>query len=219
MGSIKRMADKVIYGNDLELINHPNRKTQDKLSLEAVFGGMGLTLIGGTFRTRFMLKIGAGLNDISILASLVGMAVFACIFGSFIFDGRKKSKNLILSILLVSRIAEATVFFIPFLPGFYYGNGTYVYLAITAIVLSTMAGQMADVGYNKMLSALIAPNMRGRVIAVRNTINYIFTPLIPLAAAYFVDKRNGSFFAYYVLASLAILFYIGNNYSYNGKRT
>lgn len=202
MNFFTKVINKVIYGNDYELIYHPNRKTQDRLSLEAVAGAAGLALVQGTFQTSFLLKMGADINQISVLSSLVLVASLACIFGGVVFDRRKKRKGIILSMLLVARLMLSSIVFIPTLLGTPAGSQFCIWLMIALILLATVITNIADIGYNSLLAAVIPPNVRGRVMAVRSTINGLFVPIVPIVGAYYLDSQQESVTAFMVLSGI-----------------
>lgn len=202
MNFFTKLIHKVIYGNDYELIYHPNRKTQDRLSLEAVAGAAGLALVQGTFQTSFLLKMGADIDQTSLLSSLVLVASLACIFGGVVFDRRKKRKGIIIAMLLLARLMLSSVVFIPTLIGAQVGNQFCIWLMIALILLATVITNIADIGYNSLLAAVIPQNVRGRVMAVRSTINGIFVPIVPIVGAYYLDSMKESVPAFMVLSSI-----------------
>lgn len=93
MNFFTKLVHKVIYGNDYELIYHPNRKTQDRLSIEAVAGAAGLALVQGTFQTSFLLKMGADIDQTSLLSSLVLVASLACILVGWCLTGAESARE------------------------------------------------------------------------------------------------------------------------------
>lgn len=208
MNFFTKLVHKVIYGNDYELIYHPNRKTQDRLSIEAVAGAAGLALVQGTFQTSFLLKMGADIDQTSLLSSLVLVASLACIFGGMVFDRRRKRKGIIISMLLIARLMLSSIVFIPTLIGAQTGNQFCIWLMIALILLATIITNIADIGYNSLLAAVIPQNVRGRVMAVRSTINGIFVPIVPIIGAYYLDSAEESVSAFMVLSSICAVLII-----------
>ena len=78
-----------VYGNDPQLINSPTRRDQSRLTIEAVIGVCGLTLIQGNFLQGLLIYLGATDGVLSLVSVLGLIAGAAAIFGGYIFQGRE----------------------------------------------------------------------------------------------------------------------------------
>ncbi len=110
--------------------------------------------------------------------------------------------------LLIARLMLSSIVFIPTLIGAQTGNQFCIWLMIALILLATIITNIADIGYNSLLAAVIPQNVRGRVMAVRSTINGIFVPIVPIIGAYYLDSAEESVSAFMVLSSICAVLII-----------
>ena len=202
MKYVQKFINRVLYGNDIELIYHPQRRSQDCLAWEAVAGASGLALIQGTFQTRFLLKLGANIDQLSLMASLTMVASISCLFGGLLFDKRAKKKPLVIKLLMTARLCMAALFFLPFVIGV---NQLMVNIFMITTLLAQATTTLADSGYNSLMAAVIPPNVRGRVMAVRYILNYFLTPILPLLGAIYLDHAGDTLIPFAVLAGVSAL--------------
>jgi len=195
---IKNLFIRVIYGNDVELLYHPNRHDQSMLTMEAVAGASGLALMQGTFQQGFLILMGASDQILAYLPILGSIAGLAAIFGGLVFDKRKKRKGIIVTMLLIARLLLAFIVFVPLvLP-----KPACVPVILCMIIIASILSNIADVGYNSWLIAIVPPKIRGRFMAVRTTICQLILPILPVVAAAFLDKASDKYIAFIILFAI-----------------
>jgi len=202
--ALKNLFVKLIYGNDVELLYHPNRRDQSMLTLEAVIAVTGLALIQGTFQQKFLILMGASDPIIAFLPILGPVAGLAAIFGGAVFDKRKKRKKIIVSMLLIARLTLASIVYVPlFVP-----KEKSIPIIMSMIIFASIISNIADVGYNSWLTAIVPPEIRGRFMAVRTIICQMILPIVPVVAAVFVDNTVNKHIAFIVLSSIGAVMII-----------
>lgn len=195
---IKNLLLRLIYGNDVELLYHPNRRAQSMLTMEAVLGGSGLVFMQGTFQQGFLIQQGASDQILAYLPVMGSIAGFAALFGGLVFDRRQRRKHIIVTMLLIARLLLSAIVYVPVLVP----KELCVPVIVAMIIVASILSSIADVGYNSWLMALVPPEIRGRFMAVRSTITHIILPFLPLVAAFFLDNMRDKNLAFMLLFGL-----------------
>lgn len=92
---IKRLIERLVYHNDLELINSPARKSQDFFILQSITGSIFAILTGGVVLSGYAIYLGASDEMVSYIPLIPSISGVFLVFSGLFLERIKNVKRLV----------------------------------------------------------------------------------------------------------------------------
>ena len=196
----------LVYGNDNELLFHPQRKSMDGFLRQAVCNTTYGILVGGVFLSGYLIYLGMSDKALSYLASLQMICgMFMVLFVPWL-DKRCRRRRLMISICLVSRAFQISIIFVPLL----LPEQLKQYVVVLCLFLGALVAAINDIVFNTWFAAVIPDAVKGRFFSIRQSIGVVVSLGVSLLASAVMDafqKAQYTVFAVvYGVAALVTVF-------------
>ncbi|MBQ3141741.1 MAG: MFS transporter, partial [Clostridia bacterium] len=206
----KRLSDWFYFQGDQEMIAHPKAQMQKYFALQALFGGIGMTFMGGMFLMAVYKKIGMDDDLIAYATSIFPTLVTGLTFFlSSMITGVKRIKTAAVIANALHKILLFAVVLMPFL----LPQSWQMYGAIGVYMLATLVNGANGIFINTLYVKTIPNTIRGRSVAVRNNLSLVVGLVLPIIGTVLLDSFPDNYTVVTALYTFSFIFAVAECWS------
>jgi len=179
-----------VYQGNTELIESPNRKSQDFFIIQSIFGSTLMVLLGGQFLTGFAIYLGTSdelMGYIPLISSISGSIV---IFSGLFLERFSSKKKVVVVLNTISKLLMTSVILIPlFIP-----KTMQIPMLFIILIISYGLNSIMSIAVNNWFVNVIPISIRGRYFSIRQIFAVGVSAVVPVIAGRIMDTAPRPWF-------------------------